>query len=264
MRASWGLLLTLTLEGCGETDPAQLYIAAARDPMDPRACRGIADARLYGECVTMVAAEVAKQTGTLAPAEARCDQLPAEDPWRGECYFLVVDTLELVGEEARRLCLQAGTFTSWCLGHALHREGRPLLAAAPRGAERQAYLAVQDLALFYFGDEREAAGQKLWSLVTDELASRDWGQPFTPEICGEVPDQLCRAVFLTRLRLATRDAGYSEDVLQQMCGQEAITAADVAALGIPAWTEAAEPIAQASLRQLCGRRRRGGGPGPGR
>lgn len=254
MMERWPVVaMVVVLGGCA-VDPAQAYVDAALDPLNPRACRGITDFQLKGECVAMVAAEVAKHTGEVAPAEARCDQLPEGDPWRSECYFLVADTLALVGEDAKRLCLQSGDFASWCLGHALQREGRPLLDAAAAGTEGQVYRQVRERALFYFDDDK-AAGQKLWHLVVEALASRDRHLPFSAATCGDVPEALCRSIYLTRLRFTQRDAGHQQDALVTTCRALPLAAADAAAHGVPSWTEDADPIVQAALRQFCDRSR---------
>ena len=249
------LLAGLLLSG-GCVDPptdAEAYLAAAADPLDAGACAAIGDPRLRGECLAMVAAEIAQATGELDVAASRCAQIPAEEAWRGECYFLVVDAVELIGEDARRLCQEAGQYRDRCLGHALQREGRPLLLAAPRGEERAAFRALLERATFYFGDDEAVAGQKVWHLVAEFVASRDRGQPFTAATCGEIPWRLCRTGYLTRARYHFRDTGASTEQLAAACAALPVSPEEAERYGLPPWTEDVDVPVQAALEKLCGR-----------
>jgi len=243
--------LALLATACA-ADPASLYVQAANDPTHPRACAGIDDPRLHGECVAMTAAEVAALKGEAA-ARARCATLPAGDPWRAECYFLVSDRLEAVGEAALSLCDEAGPYRSKCAGHALQREARVLLSETPRGQESSAVSVLLERSALYFPDPREGQ-QEVWHTMVEHIASRDFGQPFSLDTCGQAPPPVCATAFVTRVRFRARDAR-SPDALRVLCAAEPRDAAAAAAVGLPTWSDDAEDIAQTALKRLCGPRR---------
>lgn len=78
------------------------------------------------ECLVWEARELAGE-GRVEEAEARCAQLTGA--WEDECWFLLVDTLDLVGEPAWEACRMARTYERQCLGHALTREAEQLFDA---------------------------------------------------------------------------------------------------------------------------------------
>jgi hypothetical protein len=246
--SGWWLLMLLM--GCAPADPAALYLAAAADPTDPRACEGIADVRLYGECVSMTAAELAATSGE-ATARARCGRLPADNPWRGECYFLLSDTLGATGPQALSLCSEAGGYRDRCAGHALEREGRALLNATPLGEEDAAVEKLLELGAVYFPDPPGGDSQ-VSHLLVEHLASRDFDQPFRRATCGSAPKSVCAAAFVARLRFADRDAGHAAQLLRSLCARQPVTSATAEALGLPGWAADADDIAAASVARICG------------
>lgn len=245
------MLWMMWLLGCSTTarDPATLYIQAAEDPVAPTACEGITPATLYGECVAMTASEVAAAMGEQA-ARARCARLMDGDPWRDECYFLISDTLEAAGEQAVSLCNETGQYRSRCVGHALQREGRALLDRFPRGEEAEAYKIIKQRSEYYFNDPKEG-GRKVWHLMMEYIASRDYGEPFRIETCGSVPERLCVSAFVTRLRFAERDSGSTTSQLHTLCQSQPRTSETATSLGLMGWADDASHIAKKGLKRLC-------------
>lgn len=198
----------------------------------------------------MAATTLAEQ-GSLEDGLAACEAMTDGDPWRDECFFLIADRTSAYGEQAKTICARAGRYVDRCLGHAFGREGREVLTQLSYGEELTAYRALRERSQDYFTDQRTGA-KKLYHLMVEFVASRDIDQPFSAATCGELPEGICQAGFLTRLRFSIRDARGSEHTLHELCRHRPITAEAAAAAGLPTWTEDASPTAQAAWGQLCG------------
>lgn len=175
-------------------------------------------------------------------------QAMARGPWRDECHFLVVDASAATGEDARRWCAEAGAFRTRCLGHALNREADALLAGFSRGEEAAALDALVVLTRAWVrGGEAEGKARRL---LVDHLAQRDPGAPLSVAICGSASAELCRDVYIERVRKGATDGGAS---WRAACGR-AVSLERAAATGQPTWTPALDPVAQDAWRELCGTR----------
>ncbi|MEL6347354.1 MAG: hypothetical protein AAFV53_29840 [Myxococcota bacterium] len=248
------LALILSLLCSCTTEPsAQAYVEATRRPDQPALCDAIRDPALHGECVAMSAATIADADADRRRADPLCRKLDADDPWRGECFFLISDALNATGEDAQAICADAGIYAERCLGHALQREGAALLQVTPRGQESQAYQDLYQRALALFEGNQRVAGRKVWQIFVDQLAARDIDAPFSPAICGSVPDELCRTVFLTRMRYLNRDVGRIEETLLAACHRLPLSVEDAERSGFPPWTPDIDPVVQQALRQFCAR-----------
>ena len=238
------------LLGCGPQTDAERYLKALDDPANAAGCEAIADDRLAGECRAMAAVERAMR-GDVDGGLAACEAMPASDPWRDECFFLLGDRITATGSQATAICERAGRYQDRCLGHAFGREGRKLLTGVTYGEERQAYRDLRTLSRTYF-DDPQTAGKKLWHLMVEFIASRDIEEPFSAATCGGLPDNLCRTGYLTRIRFSIRDARGTEHALHNLCGLLPITVEDAAELGLPSWTADVDPLVQSAWRQFCG------------
>ena len=78
-------------------------------------CAQIRDARLRDTCLVFVTEQTPTRADELCPV--------VTDPaLRDECWFVQVDSRELVGAEAVRACRAAGRFAGACHGNAISRE----------------------------------------------------------------------------------------------------------------------------------------------
>ena len=243
----WPLLMAM---GCAPSSDADRYIDATEHPLTAGACDRIEAPALRGECVAMTASAVAQHHGEAA-ARQRCQRLVDGDPWRHECFFVVSDALEATGQTAVALCEAAGPYRDKCAGHALQREGRPLLDATPWGQESMIMETLMGHSAAYFTDEHTQR-QAVWHLLVEHIASRDFGAPFGMEMCGQVPQSLCVSAFVTRMRFSERDNLQSPDGLTALCAQNPITASTAASLGLSSWKHNAHAVAEAGIARLCG------------
>ncbi|HJN73207.1 MAG TPA: hypothetical protein QGF58_04645 [Myxococcota bacterium] len=118
------------------------------------------------ECVLFEARELAK-AGSRQEAKALCGTL--EGIWEDECWFLVSDTLDLVGEEAFATCRMARSFERHCLGHALTRQAE-ILMAEPGNEAAALRILTDGFARHYPLPRAKAEAQHL---VDAELSRRD-------------------------------------------------------------------------------------------
>ncbi len=245
------MAVLLLLLGCQPPTDAERYLAATVNPADPAPCDDIGDAWLAGECRAMAAAAVA-EAGDVTAGAAICAGLAEGDPWRDECFFLLSDRTSAQGEQARQLCGRSGRFEDRCLGHAFGREGRAMLEAITHGEELAVYRALREKSAEYF-DDPQAAGRKVWHMMVEFIASRDFDRPFSAATCGGLPDNLCQTGFQTRIRFAVRDAGGMERPLHELCERLPVTVEAAMEMGAPVWEADAERIVQGAWRQFCGR-----------
>lgn len=215
---------------------------AARRRGDASACAAHDDAALAGECVAMAARERAR-AGDLDGARLDCASIPA-GMWRDECAFLLADAQDAAGDEAHRLCGDAGRYRSQCLSHAMAREVNALLTASPAGAEDQAYLGVLRLGEAYLPANGGVA--RAQAMFVNHLAGREPNRPFGPLQCGSAPAELCAAAYAERVRRQ----GAGAEAWQATCPGPPDSAA-AAAIGLPAWDAAFAPQLASAWALLC-------------
>ncbi len=253
--------LAVLPSGCGSGAPGQArrYVDAATSGGGD-ACAALADDDLRGECLVFAAAEVGPSDP--AAAEALCTQAPP-GVWQDECWFHLADTLSASGDLALSMCNRAGRFRDPCLGHAVSRDSRQILASLPPGQEQQALAALTDAAVAYLGNERGRARAR--QNLVKALAARFLDGPFDPEGCGDAPDELCTAVYRELLTLATAQSrgpgrGSGDGLFRIVCEQGA-TLPLVEQLGLPVWTPAGEALALRAWQELCDQHQSAGGRG---
>lgn len=242
-----GLLLVLAL-ACGDPAPPQLsaaaQAAAIRDG-SPEACARLSSEAAIGSC-TALGANARAAAGDVPGAWAVC-QAMAAGPWRDECHFLVTDTAGVVGEEARAWCQHAGAFRLQCVGHALSREARPLLAAHPRGEEATVSAALTALTARYVGAAQ--APEKAHQLLVDHLAERDPGRPFHARICGTAPPRSCEDAYIERVKRAAAGPG---EPWRAACGRS-VSLERARQTGQPLWEPDVQSVVAAAWARLCAR-----------
>ncbi|MCB9758766.1 MAG: hypothetical protein H6739_02920 [Alphaproteobacteria bacterium] len=220
-------MLVLAWLACAPPSPSATERRAAATATDPDQCAQMVDPVHADECRTWVAGDLASD-GQAAQADALCAQNTSQ-PWSGECFFLVNDALDAIGEPAAQRCARAGPFRGQCLGHAAAREGQTLLAVPGRETEALGVLTARFSSL----RSPEVARAEAREAVIGQLAARAPGQPFSAALCGDADEALCG------------------DALQQRIST--IPAPEIAAAcgrrGAPLWDEGLHPLA---AERICG------------
>ena len=217
---------------------------AAVSAADPAACGAPGAAEPVDECVAQAARELAVQ-GRGEEARSACQGL-AGGPWRDECFFLVTDTLDLRGDEARRACQDAGQWRQQCVGHAMARDAHDIMAELGLGHEDEATeRIVQEVATYVGARQAEPRAR---AILADELAGRAEGALSALD-CGTAARDLCRDAYSERVR---RAAGGQEARWRQACGRT-VDRQRVEAAGLPAWEPDMEPVALDAWKRLCER-----------
>lgn len=118
------------------------------------------------ECVVFEARELAR-ADDLEAAEALCGTL--DGLWRDECWFLVSDTVDAVGDQAFAYCRAARSLERQCLGHALTRQATQLMSEP--GGEAEALQILTDGFARHYPLPR--AREEAQHLVDAELSRRE-------------------------------------------------------------------------------------------
>ena len=211
---------------------------------DPSTCAGIIDASARGECEAFVAHDLARR-GRIDEARGVCKRM-ANGMWRDECLFLVVDASGAVGEQARKLCADAGTLRGRCLGHALNRAATRVFVEHGQGEELEALAALENL-LREWPSSHES-GWTARSRLVGELADRGTAAPFSMAACGTAHADICRDAFVERVRRQSSARGHHE--LERFCaGSRSVGSAERA--GLPSWEPDAEATALQGWSLLC-------------
>lgn len=240
--------LAAGLAGC-RPEPvgaAQAYLAAVESGRGED-CAALADPvradpMLVGECQAF-AAWALVDAGDEPGARAACAAMPA-GPWRDECHFGLADRLDPWGAPLRELCDQAGAFRDACLSHALGRRAQAVLSASAPGDEVAAFAQVEVLAVQVFGPQRGPARARV--IARKAIAARLEGGDLSTSHCGAAPAALCAEGYAAAVLAASGGRAAVGEVCRQGVSFEALRA-----LGWPAWTDDAEPLARQGWRELC-------------
>lgn len=224
------------------------YLLAASEPGLSEAlahCEHIQDQALRGECASFAASRAAS-AGQADEALNACIALGL--PASQECAFLVADTAELLGDEARRACDAAGELRFECLCHAADRHalGREDLPTEP-GQEEALVVAIMASTDDYLTQERPAVVSQVSRGIAARIVGARWqGGRFEPGLCGGADTTLCRRAYRASLQpwLLSHDVG-------GLCAEGTPSAAEVEAAGMPGWEESGAEIATSVWEKIC-------------
>lgn len=275
-----GCLLLLLLFGasCGQPggddggrDDASYADAIRRGADGLDACRQVGDPSLRGDCLGWVARKQS-EAGQLDRALQTCDDLPHDDPMRGECIFQVADARAARGAEARALCARAEPFTLRCLEHAVRRELRGVVGDMALGAEGDAEARAEQVAAAWVGASR---GRRFARHAVARHLSQRPDDPFAHATCGTVSDVVCSRAYELRIdafiqRGMSERGGSAKELLRDMCPAP-VSLARVTAAGGPLWAADVDAQVSDAWRRACAKAAAtargpiGGGeaPGPG-
>lgn len=260
----------LLLLACAPPSDRELYLQAL-DVGGVEAgglCAQIQDRSLQGECLSHAAATLVKG-GHAEEGFRRCREI-LDPVWQEECWFLVADEAELLGEEARGACRHAGRFRAHCLGHAIGREVRDVETRFGKVGQEAALMQgiTEVVARYKPGAPPDQRLTTVHTLMSRIIAAREAELPFDPVRCGEAPPELCDRAYRTSL-----DGTPREIDLEAPCHAE-LSREAVAEAGLRTWVEDQDGLGERVWTQLCyeletGQMRRGekvqpGPPRPGR
>jgi len=195
-------------------------------------------------------------------------------PWGEECYFLVVDGLQLQGGTALELCESAGRWAYQCKGHAIGRAAEE--AWRRLGPGREPEIAREVLAIHAAAVGGREAGRRSRRWMVARIAARDLHSPFSAETCGAAPEELCRDAYVERVKVVTGSVVTGSVVTgsvvtgsvvtgsvvkgrvdggepwRRACGRS-VSRQRATTLGMPDWTDEMDPVVQTAWRELCRR-----------
>lgn len=229
--------LALTMLGCGgPPDAARLASALAEADAAAalRACAGIQDPQLAGECLATIARRPALSASQAAQA---CRTIEAER-WAGECWFTVAERPEQDRRGALEACGLSGPFYDECLYHRWTRELAAVASAAPSATA--AVEPARDIVAFWSslqtiaGDPADQLWGDLWFFAWNEHRPADLAA------CAALPEgdaARCREhtqAFVLRAILGDLLApGAATDVLDRTCRAGAVPERITAGLFVP-------------------------------
>lgn len=242
-RAAWGLLLA----ACGGGSDRELYERSLHEDPDDAGltCQGIGDPGLRGECQAQNAARDAAGGHPKRASEA-CEAI-ADPLWRDECWFLVSDSAELIGDDAIDTCRRAGRFRGNCLGHAIGREVRGTeIAHAKVGGEKALRAAIERVVRRYKpGAPDDQVAVTADTLTARILAARWKDGPFDAALCGNASEEACMQAYRISLNATPREVA-----VEELCAGP-IDRAAVEAIRARSWTEPSEGLALRAWGIFC-------------
>ena len=99
------------------------------------------------------------------------------------------------------------------------------------------------MAAVYFSNKDQIT-RKVRALLVHHVAGRDPGSPFSKEICGALPKEMCGSALSIRIQ---EELGRSGLPLSALCVEDL----DPLALGLSGWTEELRPIAGRVVSGIC-------------
>ena len=146
-------------------------------------CSKLENLQMRGDCLAWKAKSQCEQDD-LENATVTCESI--EDPfWASECWFLVSDAIESVGESAVTLCARAAEFEEECLGRSSNRALMRLLST--RGHEAEALALTEATWLAFYGAPEQSRAKAEAQLVSGLLRR---GRPFSKAGFGTTPEPL--------------------------------------------------------------------------
>jgi len=194
---------------------------------------------------------VIQQLSSAEEGLSSCAQV-SDTKMRGECFFLLSDGYQLIGEDALSMCAQAEPFTEDCLRHAAARDVEVNIFSTLTHATPQ---PMKLMPRIYGTVQRYLPAQIAESMSRDMMirfqASRV-GDTFDRESCSGLNPSICAQVYIVA-SLGSRDqwSEYIEEPWMRGCGTQ-LTQSAAEDWGWKSWKPSMEQIVQQAYRQLCG------------
>lgn len=192
-----------------------------------------------------------QQLSGVEEGPSLCAQV-SDNKMRGECFFLLSDGYQLIGEDAISMCAEAEPFTEDCLRHAAARDVEVSIFSTLTHATPE---PMKLMPRIYGTVQRYLPAQISESMSRDMMirfqASRV-GDTFDRDACTGLNPSICAQVYIVA-SLGSRDqwSEYVEEPWMRSCGNQ-LTQTSAAKWGWKPWVPSMETTIQQAYRQLCG------------
>ena len=225
----WPLLFGILLFGCQSNSMIQ--------------CEASENAQV---CLQTAIQKVADVEGALS----LCGQV-SDVKLRGECFFLISDGYELVGDKAMSICARAEPFTEDCQRHAAARDVEVNIFSTLTHATPQ---PMKLMPRIYGTVQRYLPDQIAESMSRDMMIrfqAGKIGEQFSRDACTGLNPSICAQVYIVA-SLGSRDqwSEYVEEPWMKDCGTD-LTLAAATRWGWKSWTPSMEATVQQAYSQLC-------------
>ena len=230
------------LFACQATD-SQSQLQSALQHQEPLRCQDLPE-ELRLECMLSILQQTVPKD--INEALQSCGPIE-EQKWRGECFFLVSDIGELVGDDAIAVCQIAEPFSEDCLRHAAardvevnlftstgHKEPMKLMSAIERKLQRYLPLSIS---------QPMARDMMLrWKVSTIS-------PPFSRQHCEGLPTDMCAQLYLLA-SLGTGAQWTGQEGWWSECGRP-LTPSQAEQYSFWGWEPDVEQTVAMSWQQLC-------------
>ena len=199
-----------------------------------------------GECLQRVVSGV----GDVDKASSMCSNLHHEE-MRGECFFLISDSYQLIGTQARTLCTAAEPYTEDCLRHAAARDVEQNIFSTLTHASPQ---PMKLMPRIYGVVQQYLPAQVAESMSRDMMIrfqASKVSDSFSREACTGLNPSICAQVYIIA-SLGSRDqwSAYFEEPWMKACGNK-LTVSSASEWGWKSWTPTMDTVVQQAYLQLC-------------
>ena len=230
------------LLACQTLDEETLHQRALQQ-QDPVACQELSEERI-AECLSSVIALSAVSDANKTLQSCGAIQ---QKKWRGECFFLVSDTVELIGEDALSVCAIADPFVQDCLRHAAARDvEQNLLSKTDAKDPLKVMSRIHQIIRFYLPEEisQPMARDMLLRWLADPIS-----KPFDARACQGLPTDMCVQLYLVA-SLGSGRQWTGEEQWWQHCAT-GLPLERSEEYGFLPWTEEMAPIISQAWKQIC-------------
>jgi hypothetical protein len=232
------------LMGClMSEDDVSLYQKAIQQN-NIKYCNRLNDSSRVSECTSTVAGNIAKYDPNKSLKI--CDKIK-DSKWRGECFFLVSDTAQLIGDDARSVCKLSSPFEEDCLRHAAARDVEQNLYTIINNQQPMKLMPrIYDVLKTYL-DEKVAqpmARDMLLRYLSSEITP-----PFVSDSCSEIPNDMCVQLFIIS-SFGSAGQWSGKEYWWKHCGKQ-ITKESGKEIGFMDWHEDMSSIVSKAWMQMC-------------
>ena len=198
------------------------------------------------ECLQRAVLEV----GGVNEASPLCSRM-TDDTLRGECFFLISDGYQLIGEQARTLCVSAVPYTEDCLRHAAARDVEQNIFPTLTHASPQ---PMKLMPRIYGVVQQYLPAQVAESMSRDMMIrfqASKVSDSFSREACTGLNPSICAQVYIIA-SLGSRDqwSAYFEEPWMKACGNK-LTVSSAVEWGWKSWNPTMDPVVQQAYQQIC-------------
>ena len=230
------------LFACQATDP-QSQLHKAVQLQAPALCQSLSEEQRL-ECMLSILQVTVPND--INEALQSCGPIEAQK-WRGECFFLVSDIGELIGEDAKSVCQIADPFSEDCLRHAAARDVEVHLLSSINHKDPMKLMSSIDRTVQQYLPQSVSQPMARDMMLRWKVSKMS--SPFKKEHCDGLPPEMCAQLYLLA-SLGTGSQWTGQEDWWSECGAP-LTLSRAVRHSFWAWEQDVGPVVAAAWQQLC-------------